>query len=1165
MMANTNFKPRNFLIMIGCAMCLLLNVHAQNTTESPYQIELQKRVTQLSSTSAVVRVKAIERLSMMRERSVQSMVTKMLHDPDASVRREAVMYLGINGDRAMIAPLLVALDDSDWLVRQASIVALRTATCLKLPYDTQKEGEMRADRLNEIKSQIKGMDFSQHVEKLMRLAEDDQLEYFTRCDAVRALSRIAGHDERLVQRMISLIQPHEKITYHPNSKTAKSIMFQDGGVDAPTRPVKSFLQACIRAIGRMSQPNDPGEQYLIRLLQFSHWAGYAMDAMLDCGGAASIDAVIQRLPSYGFNPEMRHLQNNTYLGIVADFPESDNPKLSMCDRLPKLYYHGLRVLCQIPLEGRHKVGLRKVSPTILATLPNHYDSTVVYLREPLHEMTAYLLELAGVRQWAIDAAWSAILNDRQLPKMFEHREVFMKLASDNIDLHKTTHPPYASQILVALIREQDRVDDWIKLLSHPDGWIRIDACRALIAMHAKQAAPALRKQLTESPDDASYGVSVNLKFFQKESDNVRGYDEFCDPSPRFKYAWIVALGELGDDRDIPLLEKLTFNDRNVLEVQHAAAMAIAKKSGPNVMSILKRVEDQHPYYSIRMVARDALWRAGIAPLSQTQPATESPIPDPVLSIDPVNSVGESYVFIKGPHDTGNHFQISKDQTGYSTSDSGPTYRFGHNLFIYHDHDGHGSLIPLTRFKNSYVADLEVSYDGESILFCKRNIDGPDPWWHLFEIRRDGSHLRQITTGPYHDVQPVYMPDGRIAFSSTRLGYRDEYHGYPATGLTTIRRDGSDIRVIGYNFGRDAEPSIGQDGRILFTRLELFYSRVKTEWTLMSAFPDGTKPQTLYGPERRELFYSIPGSIALSPPRHRVLRITQPQPFGKDQFIINSFRGPMLVGPGRMKERFLLPNNDWAVTCPYPLSENELLVSAGKRTHPVNLMQQVNPGVYKLNVHSGKLTLVYDDPNTSELDARPLRPRPKEQIVANSSVRPVKKSYTGVMMCNSVFESRQPQIKERAKYIRINEGIPVVERHQTHTNHGTAWRNHGGPIGRILGTIPLANDGSFSIEIPADRLVHFQALDSDRQVIGNEINWQYVRPGDTVSCIGCHEKPDTTPVTRSYPTAFRKKPIQLLPTNDDILYRAKMWKKGWAPDEREKRMRSVNSINTYGRE
>jgi hypothetical protein len=149
--------------------------------------------------------------------------------------------------------------------------------------------------------------------------------------------------------------------------------------------------------------------------------------------------------------------------------------------------------------------------------------------------------------------------------------------------------------------------------------------------------------------------------------------------------------------------------------------------------------------------------------------------------------------------------------------------------------------------------------------------------------------------------------------------------------------------------------------------------------------------------------------------------------------------------------------------------------------------------------------------------------------------------------------------------RAVEGIPTIARHQTHANGGIAWRNHGGAIGRVFGTVPLAADGSFALELPSDRLFHLQVLDSDRRVMGNELIWQYVRPKEIKGCVGCHENPDDAPAISTFPLAQKMPPVKCFPYGDEMQYRAKMWFKGWAPDEREERMRTVNSINIIGRQ
>jgi hypothetical protein len=157
------------------------------------------------------------------------------------------------------------------------------------------------------------------------------------------------------------------------------------------------------------------------------------------------------------------------------------------------------------------------------------------------------------------------------------------------------------------------------------------------------------------------------------------------------------------------------------------------------------------------------------------------------------------------------------------------------------------------------------------------------------------------------------------------------------------------------------------------------------------------------------------------------------------------------------------------------------------------------------------------------------------------------------------------VTTRGKFVRVVEGMPVVSRHKTQQNPpGILWRNHGGVHARVLGTAPLGADGSFHVEVPADRLIHMQVLDSDRRVVGNQLIWMYARPGETRSCVGCHEKPDTNHLPNHFAPTAKTEPIRMLPDGGEFTYRAKAWLKGTLPDETEERARVVRAINLIGR-
>jgi hypothetical protein len=472
-------------------------------------------------------------------------------------------------------------------------------------------------------------------------------------------------------------------------------------------------------------------------------------------------------------------------------------------------------------------------------------------------------------------------------------------------------------------------------------------------------------------------------------------------------------------------------------------------------------------------------------------------------------------------------------------------------------------LPLTRFDDGYVAEPELSWDGTQVVFTRRGRD--DPWWHVYRINVDGTGLTQLTHGPYHHVGPAYLPDGRIVFSSTRSGIRDEYHGYQCNAIYVMNRDGSAMERVATNAGRDNEPAVLNDGRIAFCRLEMFYARIKTELTLHAIHPDGAQDVVLYGPERRQYWHGLDygprsrlGHVE-NPTMFGVLRMTQPQPMPDGRrIVIATQAGLALLGAPRDRETIVTPDNkNRTYTTPFPLPDGRLLCASTLKEFD---RDKIDLGIYLVDPATKQLQLVYNDPATADFEPRPLLARRPSAVLARKTVPG---SYSGRFVCSSAFLTREKDVPARGRLIRLVEGMPVVGRHSTHTNLWPVWKNHHGLFARVLGTAPLAADGSFCVEVPADRLLHFQVLDSDRRVVGNQLTWIYPRAGETKSCIGCHENPHSTPRSVN-PLALRHPPLKFLPNGDEFNYRAKAWMKGYLPPEVEERTRTVRAVNLLGR-
>jgi hypothetical protein len=171
-----------------------------------------------------------------------------------------------------------------------------------------------------------------------------------------------------------------------------------------------------------------------------------------------------------------------------------------------------------------------------------------------------------------------------------------------------------------------------------------------------------------------------------------------------------------------------------------------------------------------------------------------------------------------------------------------------------------------------VKDLNVSYDGKKLLFAMRapdieNADDEDqPKWNIWEYDQELSSLRRIITGndtaeSGHDISPSYLPDGRILFTSTRqsrsrailldegkgqYAAQDEARNSDAFVLHVMSDDGSDIEQITFNQSHDINPTVLENGKILFSRWDNASGTSNNGLNLYQINPDGSGLTYMYG-------------------------------------------------------------------------------------------------------------------------------------------------------------------------------------------------------------------------------------------------------------------------------------------------------------------------------
>ena len=906
---------------------------------------------------------------------------------------------------------------------------------------------------------------------------------------------------------------------------------------------RTVLRTALRALGRCG--GESATETLERWLKHAEWARDAAEALGDTGEAVAVPLLSQAFALYakGENGEKPRY-----------IPRDDRTGFLDRDRVYETVYSLLLALSRLPLDSlEHTHALREIAPLLTANIPEDIDGMVLYERDAVHRLIAFLLEAVGLRQEACEAAFEALGRARRVPRPERSPSLPAVVRKPELDI------PRLAVWLPTLCRDVADVPRLAALLDHPNGWVRLNAAKAMAFVGSPDAIPTLAHALSSARAEGSYGFSGRFL-----------HEEFADPAPRVRESLVRGLGLLKAGEHAELLAAVLNQPEAVLEVRHAAAWALADLRNDVANAALAEAAARHPFHSVRMTARDALRFRG---LQRDAPswAADADLPPPssvsrpgVMPTDVARAgATDAIVFIKGENALPNHFQNDRWRQTYVTTDTGPAYRPGRNLFVLAPARPKGDVRALTSFSDGYVADVEVSWDGARVLFSRREQE--DPWWHVWEIAADGGGLRQLTRGPFHDVGPAYLPDDRIVFASSRIGLRDEYHGYACTALYTMNADGADICHLAINAGRDNEPAVLPDGRVAFSRLEVFYSRLKTELTVHAVAPDGRRDVVLYGPERREFWQRLDVGLrgqdyaAQTPLMHRVLRTTQPQGLADGRIVCSSQGGLVLLGPGRQREQLIPHDKARAFTTPFPMGESLLLCASTLKAEK----KDVDLGIFLVDVDTGRLTLVYNDPATADYEARPLRPRPRPPLLWAEARQ---SSYTGRFICASVYETQEAEVRPRGRLVRVVEGIPVTGRHSTQTNKWEVWRNHGGMLARVLGTVPLAPDGSFHVRVPADRLLHFQVLDADRQVVGNQLTWIYVRPGETRGCVGCHESPDSAaPHRLGQPLAARSPPVSCLPDGQEFRYRAKVWQKGNLHPRADLRTRTVRAVNLFARE
>lgn len=472
----------------------------------------------------------------------------------------------------------------------------------------------------------------------------------------------------------------------------------------------------------------------------------------------------------------------------------------------------------------------------------------------------------------------------------------------------------------------------------------------------------------------------------------------------------------------------------------------------------------------------------------------------------------------------------------------------------------------------------LSFDGQRVLFAHakyyKHVQGiknktdkanmpEDAYYHIYEMNIDGSGVRRLTRGKYDDFDARYLPDGDIVFLSTRKGQAiqvtaraaaetldnperpnsyvrcggDNRRPVPVFTMHRMSADGERIRPVSAFENFEWTPAVTWDGRIIYARWDYIDRFNGPFMSLWSTNPDGTTSQLVYGnftkkPQAVFEARPVPGSGKLM-----FTAAAHHSNMGGSIVLLDRAGGTEGERPlTRLTPEVCFPETEgWPkhyYLNPWPLSEDYYLVAwSDKRLPPHTYVKDPNRnptssiGIY-LRDALGNQTLLYRDPDISSMYPLPLKPRRRP------AVRPEKVARQGPregrFLLQDVYRGMPGVERGSIRRLRV---VAVPPKVQPHMNRPVLGVSREDPGRYVLGTVPVERDGSAYFRVPSGVPVLFQALDAEGKAVQTMRSLSYVQPGETLSCIGCHEHRDTSPASGRVPLAAVEGPSRLRPGPD----------------------------------
>ncbi len=428
-------------------------------------------------------------------------------------------------------------------------------------------------------------------------------------------------------------------------------------------------------------------------------------------------------------------------------------------------------------------------------------------------------------------------------------------------------------------------------------------------------------------------------------------------------------------------------------------------------------------------------------------------------------------------------------------------------------------------RTSPISDFRMHWDSDRFTFTQINENN---LWRVHQMKLSDLELEEVVDCDEPDLEffdAIYLPDGRYIVNSN-IGY----NGVPCVNGTSSVSNmmiydpkEKSLRQISFDQDSNWNPVVMNNGRVMYTRWEYtdlthYYSRI-----VMHMNPDGTENKALYGSggmfpnstyDIQPLQNYSSAFIAVISGHHGIprsgrLMIIDPLKSRKGaEAMVHEFpyRGREIKE--EIKDR--LVDGVWPqFVKPHVVSDDYFLVAA-------KLSESSLWGIYLVDVFDN-LTCLYQVEGEGFISPQLVRKNVTPPAIPDKVILGEKEA---TFFIQDIYEGEGLIGIPRGTVKEVRLFAYEYAYLTTTSDHDWQGIQSGWDIKRLLGTVPVEDDGSVMFTAPANTPISIQPIDGEGVAVQWMRSWVVGQPGEIVSCVGCHENQNQIAIPKRYEASLK---------------------------------------------